>query len=216
MKIKGAIFDLDGTLLDSMFIWDTIGGNYLQSRGITPMENLNETFKNMSLKEAAQYYRKNYGLTEDVKTIVDGVNQMIGHYYYEQVLPKEGIKEFLDILVKEGVKMCVATATDLHLADAALKRTGLRDYFCSIITCTGVGSGKDKPKIFETALLELGSPKENTVVFEDALYAVQTAKEAGFTVVGVYDSSEADNEETIKKRVDIFIRSFHEMRNYID
>lgn len=216
MKIKGAIFDLDGTLLDSMFIWDTIGEDYLRSRGIIPKENLNEVFKNMSLKEAARYYRRNYGILEDEDTIMDGVNQMIEHYYYDQVIPKEGVKEILEYLDKEGVKMCVATATDIHLAEAALKRSGLRDYFYSIFTCNGVGFGKDNPQIFETALLELGTPKENTIIFEDALYAVRTAKEAGFTVVGVYDVSEADNEEIIKKKADIFIRSFHEMRDYID
>lgn len=215
MKIDGAIFDLDGTLLDSMFIWDTIGGDYLRSLGIEPREDLNKTFKSMSLLQAVKYYRSEYGVTLSTDELMSGVNRMIESYYYHDVKSKTGIKYVLERLKTLGVRMCIATATDRHLAEAALRRNGILDYFSEIFTCTEVGSGKDTPGIFNRALAHLGTPKQATLVFEDALYAVTTAKKAGFTVVGVYDESEAEHSSEIKALADIYINSFAEMRDFL-
>lgn len=216
MKIEGAIFDLDGTLLDSMYIWDTIGGDYLRSLGIQPRENLNQTFKTMSLLQAAGYYRSEYGLTLSTDEIMDSVNHMIERFYFHDVKAKVGVKDVLERLKKAGVSMCIATATDLHLAEAALRRNDILEYFSGIFTCTEVGSGKDNPEIFNQALAQLATPKQSTLVFEDALYAVKTAKSAGFTVVAVYDKYEAEHSGEIRVLADIYIDSFSEMRDYID
>ena len=210
-NIEGAVFDLDGTLLDSMYIWDTIGEDYLRSLGIQPRENLNRTFKTMSLKQAAEYYRSEYGVTLGTDEIMDGVNGMIERFYFNDVKAKAGVGDVLERLKNAGVRMCVATATDLHLAEASLRRNGLLDYFSTILTCTEVGSGKDAPEIFNRALEHLGTPKERTLVFEDALYAVKTAKAAGFAVVGVYDRSESAHSSEIRSLADFWIGSFQEM-----
>lgn len=216
MNIKGAIFDMDGTLLDSMFVWETIGGNYLKSRGIQPREGLDKVFKAMSLVQAAEYYQREYGLTDTADEIIAGVNHMVEHYYKDVVKPKDGVVDFLEKLKSSDVRMCVATATDRYLVKAALTRCGLWDYFLGIFTCGEIGAGKDQSKIFEAALRLLGTAKSETPVFEDALHAVRTAKNAGFTVVGVYDAYESDNENEIKQLVDIYISSYGEMGNYID
>lgn len=216
MKIKGAIFDLDGTLLDSMFIWDRIGEDYLISRGITPKEALKERFKSMSLIQAAEHYRQEYGICDSIQEICDGVNGMIEHLYKDQVLPKEGAADYLRLLKEQGVKMCVATATDRHLAQAALKRTGLMAFFSEIFTCTEVGFGKDQPAIYHAAAAHLGTAIDETLVFEDALYAITTAKAAGFRVVGVWDPSEDKHTKEIQRIADIYIQSYHEMRDYLD
>jgi len=216
MKIEGAIFDLDGTLLDSMFIWDKIGEDYLKSLGIKPKENLNDTFKTMSLMQSAAYYRSEYGVALSIEQIISGVNRMIEHFYTEKVTAKAGVKAMLETFKGKGVKMCVATATDSHLAEAALRRNGVIDCFSGIFTCTQVGSGKDTPDIFNKALTHLGTHKQSTVVFEDALYAVQTAKKAGFFVAGVYDKSEAAHSAQIRKLSDVFFNSFEEMRGFFD
>ena len=115
MRIRGAIFDVDGTLLDSMFIWDTIGETYLRSIGYQPKENLNETFKNMSLHQAACYYQTEYGVTLSIDQIMDGVNAMLERYYRFEVPLKPGVAELLERLRQSGVKLCIATATDRHL-----------------------------------------------------------------------------------------------------
>ncbi len=214
-KIDGAIFDLDGTLLDSMSVWDTVGADYLCSLGIQPHENLNRTFKTMSLLQAAAHYRSEYGVTLSVGEIMAGVNRMIASFYYNDAPAKDGVKDMLERLKKAGVRMCVATATDRHLAEKALRRNGMLEYFSAILTCTEVGCGKDTPEIFYRALAHLGTPKQSTLVFEDALYAIKTAKEAGFTVAAVYDASEAEHSGEIRELADIY-HSFEEMRDYID
>lgn len=215
MKIEGAIFDLDGTLMDSMFIWDTIGGDYLLSRGITPRENLNETFKNKSLYQAALYYQAEYGLTDSIEAITFDINRMILHIYRDQVLAKSGTLAFLEQLKKRHVKMCVATATDRHLAEITLEQNQLRSYFDEIFTCGEIGHGKDEPDIFHAARSFLDTPMERTWIFEDALYAVRTAKTTGMPVVGVYDKSEKDA-QTVSTLADIFICSFDEMEVYLN
>ena len=195
MKISGAIFDVDGTLLDSMSICDTIGADYLRSIGYIPRENLNEIFKNMSLLQAAEYYRNEYGVTLRVEEIMSGVNAMLEQFYQYEAPLKPGAAELLARLRQNRVKLCIATATDRYLVEAALARCGVLSYFGEIFTCNGVGHGKDEPHIFEAALRFLGTERAETVVFDDALYAIRTAKEAGFPIAAVYDTHEKSQTE---------------------
>ena len=210
MRIRGAIFDVDGTLLDSMFIWDTIGEAYLRSIGYQPKENLNETFKNMSLHQAARYYQTEYGVTQSIDEIMDGVNAMLERYYRFEVPLKPGVAELLERLRQDGVKLCIATATDRHLVEAALDRCGVLSCFGEIFTCNEVGHGKDEPDIFEVALRFLGTRREETLVFDDALYAVRTAKEAGFPVAAVYDSHERSQAE-VRARSDLYLEDLTQL-----
>ena len=210
MRIRGAIFDVDGTLLDSMFIWDTIGEAYLRSIGYQPKENLNETFKNMSLHQAARYYQTEYGVTRSIDEIMDGVNAMLERYYRFEVPLKPGAAELLERLRQNGVKLCIATATDRHLVEAALDRCGVLSCFGEIFTCNEVGHGKDEPDIFEAALRFLGTEKVETIVFDDALYAVRTAKEAGFPVAAVYDSHERSQAE-VRARSDLYLEDLTQL-----
>ena len=210
MRIRGAIFDVDGTLLDSMFIWDTIGETYLRSIGYEPREKLNEVFKNMSLFQAARYYRTEYGVTLSIDEIMNGVNAMLERYYRFEVSLKPGVAELLAQLQASGVKLCIATATDRYLVEAALERCGVLSCFGAIFTCNEVGHGKDESDIFEEALRFLGTEKAETVVFDDALYAVRTAKEAGFPVAVIYDSHEK-NQEGLRALADFYIEDFSQV-----
>lgn len=205
--LKGAIFDLDGTLLDSMFIWDTIGEDYLRTLGKEPHENLKEAFMTLTLEEAAEYYREHYGVTLSVKEIVDGVNAMVEGIYRTKVTPKSGVTDYLRLLKDNGVKMCIATVTDRYLVEETLERLGILHYFSGIFTCAQVGYGKDKPIIYRKALEQLGTPKEDTYVFEDALYALKTARADGFPTVGVYDRHE-NRQDELKNLADYYIRDF--------
>lgn len=211
--IKGAIFDLDGTLFDSMFVWDTIGEIYLRSIGYEPKENLNETFKTMSLYNAACYYKSEYGVTLSVDEIMDGVNRMVEKYYINEVQLKTGVYDFIKHLHNIGVKMCIATATDKYLVEAALERCGIKECFSEIFTCTSVGHSKDEPDIYREALRHLATPKEDTFVFEDAIYAIRTAKKDGFRVVAIYDKSE-ENQAEIKSLCDHYITDYTDMQGF--
>jgi len=205
--LKGAIFDLDGTVLDSMFIWDTIGEDYLRTLGKKPHEDLKETFMTLTLEEAAEYYREHYGVTLSVREIVDGVNAMVEGIYRTKVTLKLGIEEYLRWLKENGVKMCVATVTDRYLVEETLQRLGIRRFFSEIFTCAEVGFGKDKPIIYRKALEHLGTAKEETYVFEDSLFALKTAKADGFPTVGVYDRHE-ERQNELQNLADYYIRDF--------
>ena len=212
MKINGAIFDLDGVLLDSMFIWDTLGETYLKSQGIKPRDDVRETLRPMSLLQAAEYFRYEYGMLESVQEITDGINNLVERFYFDLVKPKLGVIEFLDELKEKNVKMCITTATDRHMVDAALRRNRMEQYFEKIFTCTEVGHGKDEPNIYLQALEFLGMKKREVYLFEDALYAITTAKKAGFSVAAVYDSTAQDQQTRIKELSDAYITTFQKIK----
>ena len=205
--IKGAIFDFDGTLVDSMFIWDSFGEDYLRTLGKEPKENLTETFKTFTLEQAAEYYREHYGVTLSVGEIVDGVNEMVSEIYRTKVALKNGVLEFLRDLRSKGVKMCVATVTDRPIVEDVLCNLGIRDFFTEIFTCAEIGHNKETPHIYRAALEVLGTKKDETVVFEDALHALITAKKDGFRVAAVYDRHER-NQTQMKENGDYYITDF--------
>ena len=205
--IKGAIFDFDGTLVDSMFIWDTFGEDYLKSFGIEPKENLAKTFETFTIEQAAEHYRNHYDIKLSVKEIVEGINNMVAEMYLKKVVLKPGISDFLKRLQSLGVRMCVATVTDRPIVEDVLKRLKIYEYFSEIFTCSEVGFGKESPEIYRRALKYLRTKKNETVVFEDVLHALKTAKNDGFKVAAVCDSHESRQEE-IKEISDYYITDF--------
>lgn len=170
--------------------------------------DLPERLLTMSMRQAAAYFRSGYGVNLPEAEIMDGINARIEAFYRKTAPAKEGVRDFLHALRQSGVKMCVATATDRPLAEAALRRTGLLSYFSFLLTCTEAGFGKDSPDIFVLAQKKLGTPREQTVVFEDALYAMQTAKRAGFPVAAVYDASSQADQEQIRQLADVYMPLF--------
>ena len=208
MNISGAIFDMDGTLTDSMFIWMELGSRYLVSYGITPRENLLEEIKALTMWDTIDYIKREYGIHQTNDEIYRRIESLLWPMYRDEVLPKDGVFLLLDRLRERGVKMAVASATDKHIVEMVLEKTGLLGYFSEVFTCSSVGAGKDVPLIYEKALDSLGTPKEETAVFEDALYALTTAKNAGFPVVGVYDASAEKDRSVIEELSDFYITDY--------
>ena len=212
--MTGAIFDLDGTLLDSMYIWTEIGLKFLKNEGVTPPPGASEQFVKMSLVQAAEFYIKNYAPDKTVMDIVKSINALIEDFYFKEVGLKDGVREFLEYLKSKIVKMCVATATDKYMVEKALERNGIREYFSEIFTCTSVGAGKDTSVIYDRALEHLGTFKKTTFVFEDALYAIETAKKADYKIVGIFDVSEPAEPEKVKELCDVYINNYSEIYKY--
>lgn len=204
---RGAIFDLDGTLLDTMPAWATLGERYLRSQGIIPRPGLSETLRPLSMMQGAQYLRREYGLAHSPEDIIDGVKAIIRHVYEAEALPKPGAAAFLRRLAICQVRMCIATATDAALTRAALERCGLMAYFDGILTCDMVGAGKDDPAVYRAALSLLGTTRADTLVFEDAVHAMQTARADGFRVVAVQDASEP-SPDTARALAEIYLPGY--------
>ena len=212
MRLQSAIFDMDGTLLDSMHIWNDVGPKTLRSMGIEPAPDLGDRLMLMTFRDGAALCKEEYHLSESVEEIMDLTKARVRSFYETQVQPKPGVEKFLSLLKMEGVWMYIATNTDRDLVEAALQHTGLDGYFRGILTCGEVGIGKkDSPEVYERAMRRLRGNKKDTVIFEDALHAIRTAKAAGFRVCGVYDPSAEDDQEAIKSLSDYYIRSFEEM-----
>ena len=193
--LKGIIWDLDGTLLDSMSAWDNVGENYLRRHGVEPEPDLAEKIAPMSLHQAAEYFIEYYGVTQTVDELIQEAVESVDDFYRYEAPLKPHVDSFLKQLHQMGVKMCIATATERSLVETALKRCGVLDYFLDILTCSSVGAGKDEPVIYREGLNVLGTDRSNTVVFEDSLHALITAKKDRFHVIAAYDSHEEDQEE---------------------
>lgn len=203
--IEGAIFDLDGTILDSMSIWDNAAEMFLSRMGIEAEAGLGKIMFSMSMIEGAEFLNNRYGLDMDADAILMGINYTIENFYYYQVQLKEGVEQFLKDMKQAGIKMVAATSSDRQVVERALKRLNVRNYFDRIFTCTEIGAGKVKPDIYLAAAEYMGTFPKDTWVFEDALHAIRTAKNAGFRTVGVYDASSMENLEEIKVISDIYL-----------
>ena len=207
-KIKGIIFDLDGTLLLSMHVWDTVGSRYLESLGITPDPDTDEIIKVSTVEEAAAYFCRRYGLHVSAEEITESINNELKRQYYTVLGPKPGVMAMLEKFKQKGIKMIAATATDRYLIEPCLKRCGIFDYLEGMFTCTEVGEGKGRPTIYRLATEALGLDKENVAVFEDALYAARTAKRDGFFLVGIYDDSMKDHQEELISLADLYVKDY--------
>lgn len=207
--LQGAIFDFDGTLGNSMYIWDTFGEDYLRQRGVCPRPDLHERIQRMSLLEAVEYYRSDYGLTESPEELLESILQLTIRRYGAEVDLKGGVRELLEDFRKRHIKMALATANDRRMVEAALRRNHAQDYFETVLTCVELGVGKDRPDIYLAAANAMGVTPEHAMVFEDAAHAAQTAKNAGFLVAGVYDPSEPLQRE-LRQASTIFFPTFED------
>ena len=211
--IKFAIFDLDGTLLDSSKMWETLGERYLTMLGKTPEEGLTEMLDEMTLVTSAQYLRESYDISYSADEIMRHLNRMIESYYNEDVRLKDGAHKLLAALRAQCVHMSVATASDERLGLNALTRLGVGDFFAGAVSCTKYGS-KTSPDVFLAAADLIYAIPEETVVFENSLTAVQTARKAGFVTAAVADISES-NQEALKQAADFYAESMSEFADNI-
>lgn len=190
MEQRFAIFDMDGTLVDSMLYWHNLGREYLESKGVTgDLNEVLERSKPMTMVESGALFIQEFGLDGTPESVAAEVNAVMEDHYRHDVQLKDGAKAYLEQLRRSGVKMCVASATAEDLQRVCLSRLGVLEYFDFILSCETIGTGKNRPDVYFAAVERLGASVENTVVYEDAWYAVRTAKEAGFHVVAIYDDN---------------------------
>ncbi len=213
MKLLGAIFDADGTLLNSMHIWRNLGERYLISLGIVPEEGLSGKLWPLSYDEGCEYLMKNYDLKRSVSEIQQGISRMIEKFYAEEVELKPGVCEFLEVLSEKNIPMVIATSGDRNLLSSALRRNKIAEYFDEIFTCSELGTDKRHSKIFLACAEFLKLKPENIAVFEDSLFAIEAAKSSGFVTFGIEDASSINDKTRIIETANYYIYDWRKICN---
>ena len=206
--IRGAIFDMDGTLLDSNRLWDFVPIRYLARQGITAESGISKKIFTMTLPEAIDYLIRTYGLKKSPEEVKTGIDELCLEMYEQDAPVKPGVLTLLEGLRDRGVPMAVATVTDRPMVEAALKKHGILEMFAGIVTAADVGAGKHEPLIFLKAAEMISCRPDETLVFEDGLHAIRTAKNAGFPTVGVFDEESANAQEEIKSTSTYYLKDF--------
>ena len=210
-EMKGAIFDLDGTLLDSMGVWRQIDIDFLGKRGFAVPEDYLKAITAKNFSEAADYTIARFGLNESAQAIMEEWFAMAVDFYSHQVALKPYVKEYLAELRQRGVKIAAATSSDARLFVPCLKHCGIYDMFDAFCQTTEVTRGKGYPDVYELAASRLGLATGDCVVYEDILKGIEGAKLGGFCTVGVEDIHSAYEKEEIRSKADFYIGSFEEL-----
>ncbi len=179
-----SIFDVDGTILDSMEVWNTLASQYVQSLGKVPEKNLDEIVSDMSLEQSATYLKKHYKINKQEERIISEILNFISDFYEYEVNLMPGFKEFISHYDSINV---IGTSCDEELVKIALNRLGVLNYFEDIITCSKVNKSKDDSDFYLACAQALKQRPEDIVVFEDADYCIDVARKVGFKVIKIKD-----------------------------
>lgn len=210
-NIKAAIFDMDGTLVDSMWVWDLIDETYLKRRNLIMPSTLKSDIEHLSFLEVAQYFKRKFNLPESLQEIMDEWNNIAYHEYAHNVSLKPFAKEYLCKLKSLNIKLGLATSNCTMLLETVLKKHGIYDLFNTITTTDEVNRGKDFPDVYLLTAKKLQVPAQNCIVFEDILPAIIGAKAAGMKVVGVHDSYSEHQKKDIIEKADKYIIGYKEL-----
>lgn len=209
MKPRGVIFDLDGTLLDSMGIWNVLPLEVVKHFGGVPNDDLPGEIAQMSQSDAAKYMIEKFHLACSVENI-EAYTKRYLHALYQNTVPAKGkAVEFVLELSRLNIPCVVATASDIFCADAALKRLGIRDKFIDILSCNHYGD-KTKPDIFFAAAKRFEGGSGDIWVVEDSLHAIQTAKTAGFKTLAVYEHAQSSQWPAIQATAVAWVEKLNE------
>jgi HAD superfamily hydrolase (TIGR01509 family) len=210
-NIEGAVFDLDGTLLDSSWVWEKVDEKFLGDRGFQVPDDYVDEISPLSAERAAVYTIERFGLNEDKDDIVREWIEMAKKEYATEVVCKPYAKEFLEELHKLNIKMAVATSSDRELFMKTLEREGILKYFQKIVTVDEVERGKGYPDIYEEAARRIKVNPHKCLVFEDILAGVTGASLGEFNVVAVFDEKSKHNWEKIKSISKYSINDYKEL-----
>ena len=210
-RYKAAIFDLDGTLVDSMAVWDHICRDWLKSKGKVPEHALEEKLLTMTLEQSAEYVINFYNIDLPPSRIIKEWEGMVLYQYKHTILLKDGAAELIKSLAASGMKLGIATSCFPAACESVLSRHGIRNYFSAIVHADSVSRNKTFPDIFLACAEKLGTEPKDCVVFEDLCAALAGIRAAGMDAVAVYDDSGAGEWEKFKREADYAVVSMREL-----
>lgn len=210
-NIEAVIFDLDGSLVDSMWMWKQIDIEYLGKFGIGLPEGLQSDIEGMSFSETAEYFKKRFDLADPVEKIKEDWNAMAWDKYSYEVPLKNGVEDFLDVCRNRGILLGIATSNSRELVEQIVMVHGLDNYFSCIMTGCDVAKGKPAPDIYLAVARELGVAPEQCLVFEDIIPGIQAGKAAGMRVCAVEDAYSISQKEDKIRAADYYIEDFTHM-----
>ena len=191
MDKRFCIFDMDGTLADSMPFWVRLGREYLEGLGLRPTVAQLAQTDTMTMEESAAYFHETFAIPDPPEKIFADMYEVMGRHYRQDVPLKAGVLDYLRALKARGARLGVATATEAAMSRACMERLGVWEYLDFLLSCETLGVGKTRPDIYLEAAARLGAAPGETAVFEDSLYALKTAKAAGFYTVAVAEPAYA-------------------------
>ena len=210
-SFKGAIFDLDGTLFDSMGVWLDVDTAFFARRGMVLPTDYQDAIQSMRLDAIARYTKDTYHLPDSIEEIIAEWRALSLDAYKHHVPLKAGALALLKSLKANGIKIAYATANDRLLSEVCLRANGIEAVFDAHAYLSEVNANKDEPTIYLLACERLGLTPDECIVFEDVVTAAKGAQKGGFAVCGVYDKHSAEDAPTLKSVTDWFIHSFEEL-----
>ena len=205
---KGAIFDMDGTLMDSMWIWRDIDIEYLGRFGIALPEDLQAKIEGLSFAETAVYFQEHFGITDSIEKIQSDWNDMAIDFYRHRIGMKKGARELLTQMKERGMKIGIATSNSVELTEECLAANGVADLFDTVRTSRDTPRGKPFPDIYLSVADEWGIAPEDLIVFEDIPNGAIAGKRAGMEVIAVADDYALPRREELIRIADHFIADF--------
>lgn len=210
--IKGVIFDLDGTLIDSMNVWYDTDRKFLQENGVdNPPDDISDRVKKLTIDKAAELFIREFGLKCTVSYIIERIEEIVRNEYFCNIPLKSGVSEVMDFLDSRNVPYGVATVTYRSLAVAALKRLEIYDRLQFLLTSAEFPHGKKNPDMYLKCAEIMGLIPENVLIVEDSLHCIETAKAAGFITAGVYDGLSAGDCAEIKSISDYYFDTIYRL-----
>ena len=211
INFKGHIFDLDGTLIDSMWVWNQIDIDFLSQKGLEVPDDLHEEITHLSFKQTAEYFKNRFNLNDCIEDIMKYWNDMAHDYYSNKVTLKPGVFDYLNKLKNEGCKIALATSNSLPLLEAVLKENNIYHLFDAITITDEVKKSKDNPDIYLLSAQKLNLAPHECMVYEDILAAIKGAKSANMQVTAIYDKAAINQLDAIKSHSDFYITDYTEL-----
>ena len=207
---KAVIFDLDGTIVDSMWVWTEVDIVFLGERGLTLPDDLQEYIEGMSFSETAEYFKQRFNLKEDVEELKNIWNQMAYDMYANKVKLKPGVFKFIEFLKERGFKLGIATSNSRELVEATLRNNKIIDCFDCILTACEVNAGKPDPDIYLEVAKRINVKPADCLVFEDVPMGILAGINAGMEVCAVYDIFSESSDKEKKRLANYYIKSYED------